>query len=153
MNCTEVEHKLIFYIEGELDDKTSKAITMHLKNCPQCNNLYEKLKADLIFLNTDKITDSNPFFYNKLVQSIENINNTETTNKTGFKQVYIRFLAYAASIVVAIILGIALGRDVQPMSNMAEQETLDNDFELFADSYTMNINGEDTYDIMITDNE
>ncbi len=153
MNCKEVEHKLIFYIEGELDDKTSKAITLHLKNCQECNSLYHQLKTDLIFLNKDKITDNNPFFYNKLVQSIENENKLKTKNKTGFKQVYIRFLAYAASIIVAIVLGVALGRDVQPVSNIAEQETLDNDFELFADSYTMNINGEDTYDIMITDNE
>ena len=153
MDCKEVEHKLIFYIEDELNDKTSKAIDLHLKNCPECNSLYKQLKADLIFLSKDKITGNNPFFYNRLMHNIENENKIKTKNKTEFKQFYIRFLAYAAAIVAAIVLGVALGRDYQPVSNMAEQETLDNDFELFADSYTMDIDEEDAYNMIITDNE
>jgi predicted anti-sigma-YlaC factor YlaD len=152
MNCKEVENKLIFYVENELSLKDKEAIGEHLKTCSSCNALYRKIKADIDFLHKDKIEQINPVFYQKLEQKIKK--SEKEHRKINLKQVYFQVLAYAAAIILAVFIGVALGKDYQVNEELAmdENENL-SEFQLFAESYNTEMSLEDTYEVMITDNE
>jgi len=151
MNCKEVENNLMFYIEGDLDKSITEKITEHLQTCTSCKMLYEKMKSDLVFLSNDKIIETNPFFYNRLEESI---NSDKNKSSRIIKQVYLQVLAYAAAVIIAIFIGIALGKSYQPINNYtADENTELSEFQLFAESYGYSTPMEDDYELILTDNE
>ncbi|MCF6240339.1 MAG: zf-HC2 domain-containing protein [Bacteroidales bacterium] len=152
MNCKEVENNLIFYIEGELDTNFSKKLNAHLKTCSSCNALYKNMKADMDFLSKDKALQTNPFFYQRLEQKIKN--NNKENSKNNIKQLYIQALTYAAAIIIAVFIGVALGKDYQITDEFAmEEDAQISEFQLFAESYSVDMSSEDSYEIIISDNE
>ena len=53
LNCNQVITLLTFYIENKLDNSLSRAVKVHLENCPACMEKYNKLKQ--IFQNFSEI--------------------------------------------------------------------------------------------------
>ncbi len=152
MNCKKVENNLIFYIEGELDAPLSKKIDAHLETCSSCKALYKNMKADMDFLSIDKALQTNPVFYQKLEQKIRN--NENKNSKNNIKQLYIQALSYAAAIIVAVFIGVALGKDYQTTDELAMEENAQvSEFQLFAESYSVDMSTEDTYELLISDDK
>ena len=150
MNCKEVENILIFYVEGELNNQQAQSVENHLQRCDSCQKIYKKLKADINFLNNDRISEVNESFYENLIVRIESEN-----NKTGrIKQLAVQFLAYAAAVFIAVFIGVALGRGINRANeNFADETTNVSEFQLFAESYGMSLPDEDAYEIIITENK
>lgn len=152
MNCKEVENNLIFYIDGELDTSLSKKMNRHLKTCSSCHALYQNMKADLDLFKKDKISQTNPFFYQKLEQKLKN--SDSKNSKNNIRQLYIQALTYAAAIILAVFIGVALGKDTQIDDEFAVQENEQlSEFQLFAESNAVDLSTEDTYELLISDNK
>ena len=153
MNCKEIENNLIFYIDGELDKNLSDKIKVHLSHCKACNKLYVQMKADLDYLNNDKLNDKNPFFYNRLEQKlIKNVPNKKH-NRHSTKEIFMQVMAYAAAIIIAIVIGVELGKDYQANNDIAvgdvEENIKSSDFQLFANSYNINTSTENVYELSV----
>ncbi len=155
MNCREIQKKLIFFIEGDLDSNDSSYVNGHIENCKDCQFLFNQLKSSLEFIENDKQTETNPFFYTRVMAGLaaqpkQNI----LINWLRQKQYSIQVLAYSLIVVAAITLGHYLGKDrviVELETVSQENEISDN--QLFAESYQFNFNEEDTYIIKAEVNE
>jgi len=73
MNCKEANKKLIFLIEKELSSEKEKELLEHLSNCKSCEKKHIELKAILATIETEKKIESNPYFFTRLQQRIENL--------------------------------------------------------------------------------
>lgn len=145
MNCKEFENKLIFYIEGSLPDNETANMKSHLNDCNTCKTLHEKMSAALTLIDQDKITETNPFFFNRLTEQLEK-NNQKSKLKT--KDFYLQVVSYAAAIAIAVVLGIGLGRTTELNNDIAfDNETELSEYQIFADSYNMNQPTEDSYEM------
>lgn len=155
MNCIEVKNNLVFFIEDSLAEKKMIDIRNHLKNCNNCSELFQKLKADFLFVKNDKVSELNPFFYNRLTEKLQNKNNNkESAFGLKTQQLYIQVAAYAAGIILAIFLGIGLGADLN-ISNSFVIENADEatEYQVFADSYNLSEADEYTYEIQIAEDK
>ena len=155
MKCKEVENNLIFLIEGDLDEKKMSDIKAHLNNCNNCMELYEKMNSDFLLLNNEKITKTNPFFYARLVEQVnQKENNQDSIIRLKARQFYTQAAVYAAAVVLAIFLGVGLGSDLNTNNEIVidyYEETTD--YQMFADSYNLNQPSENIYELEIADSE
>jgi len=151
VNCTEIENNLVFFIENSLAKNKMTDIQNHLNSCNNCSILYQKMKADFLFIKHDKISEINPFFYNRVAEQLQK----EESSKTSVislktKQFYIQVAAYAAGIIIAVFLGIGLGADLD--NNMVIEDSTElTEYQMFADSYNLNQPSELTYELEITE--
>ncbi len=155
MKCTEVENNLIFFIEGNLPEDKMTDIQNHLDNCNNCNSLHQKIKKELLFIEHDKITENNPFFYQRLAEQLQKEENSKTSViSLKTKQFYIQVAAYAAGIIIAILLGIGLGADFNNSNDLVLENTEElTEYQMFADSYNLNQPDEYTYELEIAENK
>lgn len=58
MKCEEVKINLPEYIDGKLDEQTTKAVQTHLDACVACNELHQEMKSFLGF--TDSLPEIEP---------------------------------------------------------------------------------------------
>ena len=72
MNCNDLHKKLIFFLEAELPKKEMQEIQLHLNDCKECSLFLEDMKKTFGTIDTDKIQESNPFFYTRLKVRLEN---------------------------------------------------------------------------------
>ncbi len=71
MNCKEIEHKLIFYIEGDLPENEQQEISSHLKNCKSCSQKLAILKESYNFIETEKKQEANAFIATQIIAKIK----------------------------------------------------------------------------------
>ncbi len=155
MNCKEVENNLIFFIEGNLPENKQVDFNNHLNSCDNCKVLYQKLKADLLVIENDKITEPNPFLYSRIIENLKQVESKEPSvlrlNTKGF---YVQVAAYAAGIILAIFLGIGLGADFDSNNNLVIEDYEElTEYQMFADSYNLNQPSELTYELEIAENK
>lgn len=155
MNCKEVENNLIFFIEGNLAENKLGDLKNHLNLCDNCSALYQKLKADLLLIENDKITEPNPFLYSRIAERLQQEESKKpAVIRLKTRQFYIQATAYAAGIVLAIFLGIGLGADFDSNSNIVIEDPEElTEYQMFADSYNLNQPSEYTYELEISENE
>ena len=72
MNCHNIEHKLIFYINGDLSAEENILVESHLKICDACSKKYSQLNNVLFVAGNQKITEVDPFFYTRTYQRLKN---------------------------------------------------------------------------------
>ncbi len=155
MNCKEVENNLIFFIEGSLPESRQVDFNKHLNSCDNCKVLYQKIKADLLVIENDKITEPNPFLYSRIIENLKQVESKEPSvlrlNTKGF---YVQVAAYAAGIILAIFLGIGLGADFDSNNNLVIEDYEElTEYQMFADSYNLNQPSELTYELEIAENK
>ena len=155
MKCKEVENNLFFYIEGNLAENKMVDFKNHLNSCDNCNALYQKLKADLLLIENDKITKPNPFLYSRIAERLQQEESKKpSVIRLKTRQFYIQVAAYAAGIVLAIFLGIGLGADFDSNSNIVIEDLEElTEYQMFADSYNLNQPSEYTYELELSENE
>ena len=147
MECKNFQNMMVFYHDGELDDSISNDFQNHLETCENCRILYNEFYSAYHFIGHDKITESNPFFYSRVITAIEN----ETKNRTIFwpiahKKLVAQFITYIIMGVFAIATGYYIANDrqlvVNEPVNMPDEQK---DYQLFADSYQLNVSTDDIY--------
>ncbi len=107
MNCDKIEHKFIFYKDGDLTTEEKLLVESHLKTCEACSGKYAQLKNVLSLVNDQKATDVDPFFYIRTYQRLKN----SDTSKTGLVNQKllvpaIQSFLVAASIAIGIFIGL-----------------------------------------------
>lgn len=141
MKCKLIEKRLIFFIENELQEKESILVKAHLEICPECRLLYEKMEADLEFLKTDRVHESNPFFHVRVAEKIKNpLLNKRDLRILPKKQYIVQFAFYMLLGIFALIGGIYLGSGTVVDESVLSNQTDTADFQLFANSYNYNFN-------------
>ena len=155
MKCSEIENNIIFVIEGSFTKSKSADFQNHIDSCENCRNLYHKMQKEFQFIQNDKISKINPFFYDSLIKKIED-NKTDNNSIISIKtrQLLVQSLAYAAGIVLAIFIGIGLGVDFN-LNNDLVIDNLDEptEYQMFADSYNLNQPSELTFELEISENK
>ncbi len=58
MKCEEIKINIPEYIDGKLDKKATEAISLHLKSCDSCTEIYNEFNSFLKF--TDKLPEISP---------------------------------------------------------------------------------------------
>ncbi len=71
MKCNTVHKKLIFFLEKELPVLEMEQVQKHLNECSDCALFAEEMKNTLSILETDKVTDENPFFFTRVNARLE----------------------------------------------------------------------------------
>jgi len=151
-NCKEVENNLIFFIEENLDEEKLLDFESHINTCANCNALFQKLKADLLLIENDEISEANPFFYKRLEERLQEEENQKSSIiKLKTREVYVQIASYAAGIVLAIFLGVGLGAKLSSTEIVVEEPEELNDYQMFADSYNLNEPNEDAYELEISE--
>lgn len=110
------------YLNNELSAKKRKLITGHLKNCSICQDELRILHETDQYLKEYKEIEVPKELNDRLMAKIDNINpeNTGLFSKKRWSK-----LAIAASVIVAMYLGIIMGKDMNRASeNNYEAYTL-----------------------------
>ncbi|MFV0590814.1 MAG: anti-sigma factor family protein [Draconibacterium sp.] len=71
MKCKAVHNKLIFFLERELPEPEMKAVREHLDACPDCALFAEEMKTTLSILETEKVSEVNPYFYTRVKAKLD----------------------------------------------------------------------------------
>jgi hypothetical protein len=155
MNCKEFENKLIFFIDGSLAKDKMIDMKSHLDHCDNCKALHLKISAAFSFVEQDKITKVNPFFYNRLTERLaQGENKKSAIGKFKTREFYLQVVSYAAAIAIAIVLGISLGKSTDLNNDIVlENNNEPSEYQMFADSYNMSQPTEETYEIEINEYE
>lgn len=140
MNCNECQTKITSYPEEKTSPETLRSIKTHLESCKNCRSFYAASGWVDAFVAEEKQVKVNPFMATRVLAQIEK----QKAAKAG--SVFIHSLnpqplLVAASIVLALFLGVSAGSFYQP-TNIAEQVPEEllylNDAEMESLTYFMN---------------
>lgn len=102
MDCNKILNSALLYLDNELVEDDRVKFESHLKECAECEAIYENIAATYKIIETDNLVEANPFFYHKLKMKLEA--KDESRVITIFTTV-LKPLAIAASITLGIIIG------------------------------------------------
>ncbi|MBC8146403.1 MAG: hypothetical protein H8E98_00285 [Bacteroidetes bacterium] len=108
MNCKKANKNLIFLIEKELSSESESELLEHISDCKSCEIKFTQLKATLSTIETEKEIESNPYFYTRLQQEIENLE--EAKSNHIYKRV-LQPIIGSLLLLLSINIGIYLGNN------------------------------------------
>ncbi len=129
MKCKHIENKIIFYIEGSLQEKEESDIKKHIENCKSCYNIYNQMKLSLAVIDNEKDKIPNPFLYTRIKQNIDDLENTNKNfifspkNKMALQSAFATFFL-AVGIFAGVFLGNTLSNDIKISDQISETEEL-----------------------------
>ncbi len=143
MNCKDFQNNIVFFIDQELNKENATMFEDHLECCNQCKKLFEQVNLSYSLINDDRITESNPFFYSRVMTAVEN--KTQKTLFVNKKQV-VQWATFAIIGLFAIVTGYLIAND----KNYVLKDTLQNQYELtdeelFVDSHYLTLSTDDLY--------
>lgn len=140
MNCKRVEILLPKYIEKSISDKERIAVQYHIKTCTKCEYLYNNLSSSLDLLKVQKDIPEQAFYYTRLKQKMQNqYSEKESLFESIFKRKILQPIAYLASIVIAVFIGIQIGSNSGNQNQYTSVENSDKSYtEIFAESQYLN---------------
>lgn len=117
MKCNKVHNKLIFFLGKELPVSEMEQVQKHLDECSECALFAAEMKNTLSILDSDKVTDENPFFYTRVKARLEN----QTEVQLSVRPVLARILqpvAFSIILLLGIYGGFKLGQ--APITDFAD---------------------------------
>ncbi|WP_321369067.1 zf-HC2 domain-containing protein [uncultured Draconibacterium sp.] len=117
MKCNKVHNKLIFFLGKELPVSEMEQVQKHLDECSECALFAAEMKNTLSILDSDKVTDENPFFYTRVKARLEN----QTEVQLSVRLVLARILqpvAFSIILLLGIYGGFKLGQ--APINDFAD---------------------------------
>lgn len=105
MNCKNINKKIIFYLDKNLNKEEYDAVKTHLDGCASCKALTGKLKDALMQIELEKDVRPDPYFYTRLQTRINSENQAQSS---VFSKIFQPAMAMLL-ILVAILSGIVLG--------------------------------------------
>jgi anti-sigma factor RsiW len=123
MNCNKTTQNLIFLAEGSLSPELAAVVHAHLANCKKCSHVYQEILQTLAVIETEKQLKVDPWFAGRVEQQFINI---RTKGKSGIFELrpvfsLIRILPVAASLAIALWLGIFIGTELSPQLSSGEK--------------------------------
>ena len=109
MKCKNVHNKLIFFLEKELPVSEMKQVQQHLDECSACALFAAEMKNTLSILESDKVTDENPFFFTRVKTRLER----QSDEQQVARPVLVRILqpvAFSVILLLGIYGGFKLGQ-------------------------------------------
>nr|WP_319572773.1 zf-HC2 domain-containing protein [uncultured Draconibacterium sp.] len=109
MKCNTVHNKLIFFLEKELPVSEMEQVQQHLDECSECALFAAEMKNTLQILDSDKVTDENPFFYTRVKARLEK----QDEKQPEARPVLVRILqpvAFSIILLLGIYGGFKLGQ-------------------------------------------
>ncbi len=148
MNCKEANKDLIFLIEKELSSEKEKELLKHISDCDSCEKKFSELKASLATIETEKQIETNPFFYTRLEQRIENLE--EAKESFSYKRVLQPILA-GLLILISINVGIYIGNNFS-FINLAtnSEESRNNNVNAYSEEFDLAYFDIDNYNLFYT---
>lgn len=128
MKCKTIHKNLIFFLEKELPDSELNRMQQHIDACPDCALFAEEMRLTLGILETERVTDENPFFYTRVKAKLENEANTQ--NALVRRPILSRVLqpvAFSFLLLLGVYGGIKMGNvSSSPQTNniVAEQDII-----------------------------
>ncbi|PKP11289.1 MAG: hypothetical protein CVU09_03170 [Bacteroidetes bacterium HGW-Bacteroidetes-4] len=113
MNCTECQTKITSYPEEKPSPETLQSMKTHLQSCKNCRALYAASVWVDTFVTEEKRIKVNPFMTTRVMAQIEK--QTALSPNSGLVRLLNpQVLLVAASIVLALFLGVSAGSFYQP---------------------------------------
>lgn len=111
MNCKDFEKNMIDFIEGALSKTMQIEMQEHIDNCDHCKSVFQDVKSTYSLLHNEDKPEMKPFFITRLEQRIEN-EKESAIPVISLKWIY--STAAAAIIVIGLVLGITIGKNISP---------------------------------------
>lgn len=143
MKCSEIQKKLIFYIEKELEKNSTMEIESHISKCKKCNSIFNEMNKTYSILNNVEQLNPNPFFYTRLSEKIK-----EIENKRIFHPSFIKILqpiVVSFVLIVSVVLGIVIGNEFSQNSNIFENIT-ETEIQVYSDNFYLNEIDEESFE-------
>lgn len=71
MKCKIIHKKLIFFIEGEMQQQEMQKVALHLDECTECEAFAEDMKRTLGIVELEKNIQTTPYFYTRVKARME----------------------------------------------------------------------------------
>lgn len=109
MNCKNIHKAMVPYIENELDKNLRGEFEEHIKSCDDCRLFLEEFQKTFSIIETEKVTETNPFFYTALKAKMEN-RATKTTGVFNFLlSKYLQPALFSVLLIAGIYFGLNIG--------------------------------------------
>lgn len=139
MDCKQTNKFIGDYIEGQLSESVETELQKHLNTCDKCFNQYSSLKKTLSLLKPKQEINEQAFYYTRLKQKMEN---KQSKNFTLYNTIFARQIAqpmlYAASIIIAVFIGIQIGSYSSNNNQLSELTTEEEYIKLFSETQYFN---------------
>ncbi|MBE0662899.1 MAG: hypothetical protein IH597_10570 [Bacteroidales bacterium] len=124
MNCNKTRQNLIFLAEGNLSPELASVANAHLVHCEKCSHMYQEILQTLAVIETDKLLKIDPWFAGRVEQQFINLRTKRKSGIFELKPVFhlIRILPVAASLAIALWVGILIGTELSPQLSFGEDE-------------------------------
>jgi predicted anti-sigma-YlaC factor YlaD len=119
MNCNDCQTKITSYPEKKPSPETLQSIKTHLHTCKDCRALYAASVWVDAFVTEEKRIKVNPFMTTRVMAQIEK-QEAVSANAGFVRLLKPQSLLVAASLVLALVLGVSAGSFYQP-ANLTEQ--------------------------------
>ena len=124
MKCKNVHNKLIFFLEKELPVSEMEQVQKHLDECSECALFAAEMKNTLSILDSDKVTDENPFFFTRVKARLEKQSQEEPVARPVLVRI-LQPVAFSIILLLGIYGGFKLGQAPKGAitdSSLTEQE-------------------------------
>ncbi len=114
MNCKNVKQQMIFLAEGSLQPEMAGVMQEHLAQCSQCSHVYQEIEQTLAMIQTEKQVKVDPWFAGRVEQQLINLQNENKRKviKLNPALTLVRIIPVAASLIIALFLGIFIGSEL-----------------------------------------
>lgn len=110
MKCKAVHSKLIFFLERELPEPEMKAVQEHLAACPECALFAEEMKKTLSILETEKVSEVNPYFYTRLKAKLDRQSEIQPSGiRSSVLARVLQPVAFSIILILGIYGGVKMG--------------------------------------------
>lgn len=129
INCTEIEHKIVDYIDGSLLEKESDIIKNHIATCTACKTIYEETNAIMKSFSNEPIakpSDKLKVSFEQMLAKEKEAQNKVITLHANKKHSYKSMLQIAASIAI-LFTGYLIGGYQENQHNQQEIASIQNE--------------------------
>lgn len=136
MDCSSVQHQLIFYSENSVAPSKAKEIQQHLDACPDCRKQFEKIQQALSLIPQMKQDNPNPFLFTRIEQQIHTV--PEKVAIPQFARIFSPVLV-SLLLVATVLVGLYISNTASSSADTQEG----NQTSVLAGQYHMTISDQD----------
>ncbi len=114
MNCNKTRKQLLLLAEGALADAGASSVRTHLRECVHCSRLFDEISATLATIPAAKSIEVDPWFAERVVQQFTRLAEEKPAQKAKTIPLfyYLRMVPVAASLTLAIWIGVQTGNEL-----------------------------------------
>lgn len=122
MDCKNIHKAIVPYIENKLNIELKDEFEKHILECKECKDFLHEFQKTYSLIETEKIKETNPFFYAALKAKMEN----KATKQYGVTHIFLSKILQPAIFTIILIAGIYTGLKIGKNSyNISVQQKYD----------------------------